>query len=386
MAQRRVNFGNLLRIFGRIAVVFLAVLLVVALMLWSTGALKAKISPGSVPIAATPPFHGVTAIAHEQLIAQTIRAVGTISAIEPVVVTPRITGQIVLSRLIAGAAVHQGQVILRLDSAELKAQLAQTAAAVLLARAQLHQAIIDQQRDKKLLATGDVTIATMDVANTAVASDQANLARALARQQTAQTVLGYATIRSTINGIVMQKYVSVGDTVMPGQTLARLYDPRHLQLAAVVRESLASSLHLGQKMSVQLEGLHATVAALIRQIVPRVNARSRSFIVKASAEFPPEVWPGMYGNLIIPTGTHSVLVVPEAAIEHVGQLDLVTVLHHGRPIRQTVQPGRHLGLMREILSGVVAGQRVVIGPVDSHVAHFTSPTTSKSTATGGISQ
>jgi len=372
MAKRQLQLKNIARISGRIAGVLLAILLVIALMLWSTGALKAKITPGSLPFNAGKPFKGPTATAAVQSISENLRAVGTITPISPVLLTPRIVGRIVFSRLIAGGKVQKGQVLVRLDSAQLKAQLAQTTAAVLLAKAQLRQAIIDQKRDKTLLATGDVTTATMDVANTAVASDQANLARALAEKQAAQAVLGYTTIRSTINGIVMQKYANVGDTVMPGQMLAKLYDPQKLQLAAVVRESLASLLHLGQPMSVRLEGFHTMVQAHIRQIVPRVNFQSRSFIVKAAAKFPSGVWPGMYGNLIIPTGSHKVLVVPEASIEHIGQLDLVTLLVHGQLVRQTVQPGRHIGSMREILSGVVAGQRLVLASRETQVPNSQS--------------
>ena len=382
MAKRRLQLKNIVRISGRIGGLLLAILLVVVLMLWSTGALKAKIKPGSVPEAVAKPYTGATAIAAFQNIPQTLRAVGTISPIAPVLLTPRIAGRIVYSRLIAGARVRKGQVLLQLDAAQLKAQLAQTAAAVLLARAQLRQAIIDQQRDKTLLATGDVTTATMDVANTAVASDQANLAHAMASLEAARAVLGYATIRCTINGIVMQKFVNVGDTVMPGQMMAKLYDPNKLQLAAVVRESMASNLHLGERMPVQLQALHTEVQARIRQIVPRVNAQSRSFIVKAAAAFPAGVWPGMYGNLIIPAGSYKVLVVPQAAIEQVGQLNLVTLLVHGRAVRQTVQPGRHIGSMREILAGLAAGQRVILPPQESSVSHAASHTGSALSAEG----
>ena len=365
MAKRRLQLKTIVRIAGRITAVLLAILLVAALLSWSTGAMRAKISPGSVPVPAPTPFHGAAAIVKMQSIEQMLRAVGTIEPIAPVLLTPRIVGRIVYSRLIAGAEVKKGEVLLRLDSAQLKAQLAQAAAAVLLAKAQLRQAIIDQKRDKTLLATGDVTIATMDVANTAAASDRANLARATAEMRAARAVLGYATIRCTINGIVMRKYVSQGDTVLPGQKLAKLYDPRKLQLAAVVRESLASYLRLGRKVRVRLEALHTTVQARIRQIVPRVNAASRSFIAKAAANFPAGVWPGMYGNMLIPTGSHHILVIPQAAIEHIGQLDLVNLIVHGRLVRQTVQPGRHIGSMREILSGLSAGEHVAVRSAES---------------------
>ncbi|MGC8624799.1 MAG: efflux RND transporter periplasmic adaptor subunit [Phycisphaerae bacterium] len=373
MTERQFQIKKLLPILARALGMVLGLLLIVSLMLWMTGATRRKIPPGSRPPAVPVAYRGPSAVAHIIAVPKNIRAVGTISPIEPVVLTPRIVGRIIFSRLFAGTTVHKGQILVRLDDAQLQAQLAQAVAAIRLARAQLRQALIDQKRDKKLLATGDVTVESMDLANTAVASDQANLARALAGERTAQTVLGYATIRSTINGIVMQKFVNVGDTVMPGQMLAKIYDPRQLQLAAVVRESLAADLRLGQKLLVHLEGFHTTVPTHIRQIVPRVSAQSRTFIVKAASDFPAGVWPGMYGNLIIPTGIEKILVIPNSAIEHIGQLDLVTIVRHGQLIRQTVQPGRHLGAWREILSGVVAGQRVTLPATGSQISNLKAP-------------
>ena len=352
--------GGWWRWLRKITLTVALVALVTALLLRFTGALAPKIPAGSVLTAVGPPYRGPYAVARLETIPETIRAVGTVRPIEPVVLTPRITGRVVYSALFAGARVHRGEVLLRLDDVQLKAELAQAVAAVFLAKAQLHQARIDQRRDQTLLATGDVTRAAMDLADTKVAVDRADVARALAARKTARTVLGYATICSPLNGLVMRKFVSVGDMALPGQALADLYDPRKLQLAAVVREALASDLRLGQKLPVRLEGLRTTVAARIREIVPRVNARTRSFTVKAAGVFPAGVWPGMYGTLRIPTGQQKVLVIPAAAIRHVGELDLVTLVEHGRRVRQTVQPGRRLGALREILAGLTAGQRVVI--------------------------
>ncbi len=384
MTERQFQSKKLLAILARASEILLGILLIVSLMLWMTGATRRKISPGSRPPKAPIVYRGPSAIAHIISVPENISAVGTISPIEPILLTPRIIGRVIFSRLFAGTVVHKGQILVRLDDAQLKAQLAQAVAAVRLAGAQLRQALINQRRDKKLLTTGDVTIEAMDLANTAVASDQANLARAVAGRQTAQTVLGYATIRSTINGIVMRKYVSVGDTVMPGQMLAKLYDPHKLQLDAVVRESLAADLRLGQKLPVHLEGFHTTVPTHIRQIVPHVSAQSRTFIVKAAANFPAGVWPGMYGNLIIPIGIEKILVIPNSAIEHIGQLDLVTIVRHDQLIRQTVQPGRHLGDWREILSGLVAGERVTLPGTESKISKISFLKTSLPHTGAGI--
>ncbi len=360
MAGRRL-IGNKLWRWLRQAVVFLALAAtVVLLLLWLIGALGAKIPPQVLPPPATRPVHRPLFTAHDVWLPIHVTAVGTVRAIQPAVLAPRIIGRVVFCALYAGGRVTRGQVLVRLANTELRDRLHQAAAAENMARAQLHQAQINQRRTVTLFATGDMTRAALDQANTNLASARAGLARASAARQRAATVLGYAVIRSPLTGMVMDKHVNVGDTVLPGQALATLYDPQRMQLEAVVRESLVGHLRLGQKLPVRLEGFHHLFAAHIRRIVPRVNVQSRSFIVKVAADFPPTAYPGMFGRLAIPVRRQRILVIPQAAIESIGQLDMVKLRHHGRLIRQCVQPGRHIGPLREILSGLVAGDRVAM--------------------------
>ena len=96
----------------------------------------------------------------------------------------------------------------------------------------------------------------------------------------------------------------------------------------------------------------------MRQIVPRVSTRTRSFIVKISARFPRGAWPGVFGHVLLPLGMHRMLVVPQAAIEYIGQLSVVDVALGKRRRMQAVQTGRKVGAFREILAGLKAGQRV----------------------------
>jgi RND family efflux transporter MFP subunit len=248
--------------------------------------------------------------------------------------------------------------LVRLDDTRLKAQLAATAALAQMAKARLHQALIDQRRDRKLLATGDVTRAAMDLADTAVATDQAAVANAIAAEHSAATLLRHTRIISPISGIVTQKMVSVGDTVMPGEVLADLYNPAQLELDATVRESLANRLRRGEKLPVELTGFASPIIGSVRQIVPRVSTQTRSFIVKISAPFPRGAWPGVFGHVRVPIGTRRVLVVPQTAIQYVGQLSIVDISLDGRRRMQAIQTGRKIGSDREVLSGLQAGQRV----------------------------
>ena len=77
-----------------------------------------------------------------------------------------------------------------------------------------------------------------DNAVAALQSAEADLHRAEAAVNEVQATLDWATIRSPIDGTVIDKKVDVGDMVTPGQMLVTLFDPKHMQLVASVRESL----------------------------------------------------------------------------------------------------------------------------------------------------
>ena len=360
--MKKINLSQILHIARKVVVAMVLMAMVIMLILWFGGYWTTKIAPSShTEKSMATSYHGPIAMAHIIRVPLQSQAIGTLEPIEPVMLAPRILGRVVFSRLYSGAVIHKGQVLVRMDNTDLVAQLNQTIAARALARAQLHQAQIDWRRMATLFKTADVTRAALDQANTKLASARADVARAAAAVQSARTVLGYTILYSTFNGMVMTKHVNVGDTVMPGQRLATLYNPRRMELVAVVPESLARHIRIGQDLSVALSGFAKPIAVHIREIVPRVSVQTRSFLVKAGGLFPTGVYPGMFGHLLIPLGQEKMLVVPQTAIEHIGQLNMVDIISHGIIRRQVVQLGSHHGTMREILSGVNAGQKLAVG-------------------------
>ena len=82
----------------------------------------------------------------------------------------------------------------------------------------------------------------------------------------------WATIRSPMDGIVIDKKVDVGDMVTPGQMLATLLDPKRMQLVASVRESLAHRLEVGQTIDVQIENFNKQCTGTISEIVPEAES------------------------------------------------------------------------------------------------------------------
>jgi RND family efflux transporter MFP subunit len=161
-------------------------------------------------------------------------------------------------------------------------------------------------------------------------------------------------------GVVVDKSVNVGDTVMPGQVLATLYDPTHMQLVASVREMLTQRLKVGQSIGVRMDSLGVACAGTVSEIVPEAQSASRTFQVKVTGPCPPGIYSGMFGRIVIPLDTQELLVIPSAAVSHVGQLDLVDVVRDGRVERRIVRLGRDMDADVEVLSGLQVDEQVAL--------------------------
>jgi RND family efflux transporter MFP subunit len=291
---------------------------------------------------------------------RTESAVGTIRAIHEVVVASKILARVKEMKVRAGQAVTEGEELVVLDDADLKARLEQAQAAEAGATAKLNQARNDVERARRLRAVNSISQQEFEQANTAYLAAKAEQERAARAAAEAQIFLGYASIRAPITGIVVDKRVNAGDTVTPGQPLLTMYNREQMQLVATVRESLAMRLKPGQEVAARLDALGLDCHATISEIVPEAQAESRSFQVKVTGPCPPNVYSGMFGRIFIPLDDEEVLVVPPAAVSRVGQLEEVTVLEDGVPRRHVVQLGRSLPEGREVLSGLRAGEKVLV--------------------------
>jgi len=288
-------------------------------------------------------------------------AVGTIKPVHEASVAAKLLARVTEVRVKAGQAVTEGEVLVQLDDADLQARLKQAEAAVTSARAKKEQADLDFNRTKQLFEKKVTTKADFDQADAAKQSATADWQRAQQLLNESQILLAYATIVSPLTGTVVDKKVEVGDTVTPGQTLLTLYDPTHMQMVASVRESLALRLKVGQQLPASLESLGYECEATVSEIVPEAQSASRSFTVKVTGPCPPGVYSGMFGRLKLPLDEEELVVVPDAALQRVGQLTMVDVVgENNRLERRSVQLGRELARGHEVLSGLVPGEKVAL--------------------------
>jgi membrane fusion protein (multidrug efflux system) len=289
-------------------------------------------------------------------------AVGTIRPVHETAIGSKLLARVVEVHLKAGQPVKQGEVLVRLDSTDLRAKLKQAQATLESGEASRAQAEVDVDRLGKLRKANAVSEQDFERAATALKSADAELNRARASINEIQATLDWATIRSPLDGLVIDKKVDVGDMVTPGQTLATLLDPKRMQLVASVRESLAHRLRVGQTIDVQIENISKECSGTISEIVPESESASRAFQVKVTGPCPEGIYSGMFGRILIPLDQESVLMIPRAAVQSVGQLNLVDVVEKGAISRRAVRVGRSFGDDVEILSGLREGEQVELPP------------------------
>lgn len=356
---------------GRGAVLFGFVAGVIVIMFWLSGRFSPKVPEGALPDAAAGArLAGEPARVLPVTLPLTESAVGSIRAVHEIAVGSKLLARVVEVNIKAGQQVQAGEVLVRLDDTDLQAKLAQAKAAVNSAEAVQVQAAADEERGASLLQSNAISRQEYDRAVAALRTAEAELQRAQQTVKEVQATLDWATIRSPIDGTVIDKKVDAGDMVTPGQLVVTLFDPTRMQLVANVRESLTRQLRVGQKIGVRIEGLDKECGGTVSEIVPEAQASSRAFQVKVTGPCPDGVYSGMFGRIIIPLGAEQVLAIPRLAVQQVGQLELVQVVEGSSVTQRAIRTGRYLGDVEgpdgqpladqvEVLSGLRSGEQVV---------------------------
>ncbi len=287
-------------------------------------------------------------------------AVGSIQPIHESTISSKILAKVQEINIQAGQRVEAGQVLIRLNAEDLQARQKQAEAELESVRATLQLAERELSRAKQLLPTRSISQSEFESAQTNQLTAKAQLDRVSRSLEEAKVFVGYATISAPFSGIVVDRFVEQGDTVGPGQKLISIYDPQQMQLVANVRESLASRLQVGQNLPASIESLNLHCEAMVREVVPQSDRASRTFLVKVSGPCPQGVYSGMFGRLHIPLEDEEWIVVPTEAIRRVGQITFVHVVHGEEWERRAVQLGRSMEGRTEVLSGLSAGEEVLI--------------------------
>jgi membrane fusion protein, multidrug efflux system len=295
-----------------------------------------------------PPVAVVTVAAVERDMTDEVEALGTTRAREAVEITPRISSVVTAVRFREGQTVEAGTVLVELDNAEERANLAEAEATVIDSRAQFRRA-------RELLETRTVSESQVQQLEATMNADEARLRAAQARFE--QTL-----VRAPFTGQVGLRQISPGSFVSPGAVITTLDDLSSVRLDFTVPESFLGVLKPGldiRARSVAFEG--QAFDGKVQTINTRVDPVTRAVTIRA--DLPNDdglLKPGMFLTVRLAGQSRKRVIIPEAALVPEGDRQNVYLVRDGRAWRTDVVVGRRLRGEVEILEGLSAGDTVVV--------------------------
>lgn len=291
-------------------------------------------------------------------------SVGSIISDHRVEVASRLSGYIRELLVQEGDRVTQGQVLARLDAADVEGAIRQARAGVRSAEAALRDAAADLQNAERLRSKGSVSDNEWRKTHLRHAAATEALNQANASLTTATAQQHYTEIRSPIAGVVVARLRRAGDLAVPGAPLLTLESGEQLIFETFVPESQFSLIRLDTPVTLQIDGLTTALPGTVSRVVSSADPVTRTYPVKIALPDAAAVMPGMFGRARFVLGTRDVPLLPVAALIERGGLSGAFVLDaqnsaHFRWLRL----GREWPGQVEVTAGLSAGERVVMARV-----------------------
>ena len=272
--------------------------------------------------------------------------VGTVRAKLRATLEARVSGRIDQMPVTLGQQVNAGDLIARLHAPEVQARLEQ-------AQASLQQAEKDWKRVSTLFEQQAITRSEYDAADAKYGLAKASVAEA-------QAMMEYVQVAAPFKGVVTRKLADRGDLAAPGKPLVELEDPSALQLEADVPEAIAAQIQQDATLGIRLEAPAKETSGIVKEIAPAIDPQSRTFRVKLDLPGDISLVSGRFARLLVPLGQARSVLVPNSAVVQRGQLEIAFVVSKQQALLRLIKTGKHVGNDIEVLSGLDAGETVVI--------------------------
>lgn len=318
-------------------------------------------------------------------IMNSITATGTIEPVTSVTVGTQVSG--IVSKLYVdyNSVVKKGQVIAELDKTNLMSQLNTAKTQLATAQSQLNYQTANYKRYKTLFEKGLVAADDFDNAKLSYTQAKEQVASAKEEVQRAQTNLGYATITSPIDGVVLSKSVEEGQTVAASFSTPELFtiaqDLTNMQVVADVDEADIGDVKEGERVTFTVDAYPDDTfegeVKQVRQEATTTNNVVTYEVVISAPNADLKLKPGLTANVTIYTAERKgVLSVPSKALrftpqkETVGKMKIVDVanaknkvwtIEGNSIVAHNVNIGMTDGTNTQIVGGIAEGTKVVTG-------------------------
>jgi RND family efflux transporter MFP subunit len=305
-----------------------------------------------------------TPVTVAQAVQQRVEAVettvGRLEAMAAPALAAETSGRVVRLFVDGGSVVKQGQVLAELDGEPQRLAVASARASVERLEALLANQKRTVQRYQELRAKA-VSESMLEEAVAQEAAREAELNDARARLAEAEYRLDRTRIKSPVDAIVERRLISVGDFVSPGTPVVTIVGTDRLRVVLPFPERLSGQLKSGLAVTLdQPARAGQPIVGTLTEVRPMVGTNNRA--VEALVDLPARTdWPpGGSVTARVVLASRDGVVVPAGSVVRRPAGDVVYVVKGDKASERKVAVGIRTSTLAEVLSGVEAGETVVV--------------------------
>ena len=295
-----------------------------------------------------------------------------VEAIRQTALAAQVSGAIVSLQVKVGDQVKAGQELLRIDARSANQNAAASHAQVEAARASLHVAAKDFERQKQLFQKQYISQAALDRSQAQYQATQAQVQALQSQSDAAQTQSRFFVVQAPYAGVVSEVAVTLGDMAMPGKTLLVMHDPAAMRITATIAQSAMAANYANVQFEIPgLQSIPTRMDAGSGSVLPVMDAATHTAQIRVG--IPASVKgaaPGMFARVWLATDKTTQaevkvqrLYVPSQVVVRRAELIAVYVVDDkGKVYLRQVRLGNTVGEQVEVLSGLRAGEKVATQP------------------------
>jgi RND family efflux transporter MFP subunit len=296
---------------------------------------------------------------------QVMQLTGTLRAVDQVTVKAKVAAEVRAVMVREGEPVKAGQVVVKLDTSEYEARVAQARGNLNNARAQMEIASKARDNNLVLVEKGFISKNAFDNSASQYVAAKASVDSAQGALDIVLKSLNDTVSRAPISGLVSVRHVQPGEKVAIDSRLLEIVNLQQLELEAAVPSSEISKVAIGQKVELRIEGLSQRFDGKVVRINPATQTGSRSVPVYVQVANPQNLLRvGMFadGRLLL-SSKAGVVTLPQSAVRKVNNGSFVFAIVNNKIERLPVTLG-NTGLVGddhhiEITSGLEFGAQVI---------------------------
>lgn len=334
----------------KIIIISLIVILLAGLVFYRINSNnKAKASNGAAPGKSAATVFGK--VIQGQEFSDFLSLSGSIEPNEQVDIYSEVSGIVESINFEEGSRVAQGQVLLTVNDAELRAQLSQ-------AQTQRNLAAENERRAKLLLEKEAISQEEYDIASADFRTSESQI-------QLIQAQLRKTVVKAPFSGTIGLRNISKGTFINSTINVAQLVNTSRVKILFSIPEKYAQKVKVNTAIQFTIQGSTETYAATVYALQPAIETSTRTLQVKALAENKGNsLIPGTFANITFPLETlMDGLLVPAESLIPIQNGKKIFVVKNGKAKEVVVQTGGRTADDVLITSGIQSGDTILTSGV-----------------------